>query len=154
MQDLVKTLRQQLAKRHYAQNADPKHPTLKQSELEYIIDRDLEIVLAYLKVHGNLAHLMEMRLWYALSDIRKPYDFSLKSEDIEWLDTTINNMTEEQVEDWTFPKPPSARLDYLLACLKDSNSIIGQDRFDDAFDYLMNHSRAFRETNERLYPSN
>jgi hypothetical protein len=151
LQSLTKTLRNHLSEIHYAENADPKHPTLKQSELEYVIDRDLKIVLAYLKAHGKVSHLMEMRLWYALSDIRKPYDFALKPSDKTWLDEVIATMTDEQHEDRAFPNPPTARLLYLITCLKDTDSITGADRQQDAYDYMMTHSQAFADREYGLY---
>lgn len=148
MEDLFSQYRKHIRQIHESDNDDPRFPTLTQSDIDHVVERDVKIAKAYYKKHGIISNHMNMRLWWAFN--RKPHDFSLTDSDKAWLDEVVSKMTDEQVEGWVFPEPPTEPLSYLITCLKDTSSVRGIHLQQDAYDYIMDNCPLFEKRSNEL----
>ena len=87
----------------------------------------------------------EINIWWSI--LRPKHDFNLSDIDLEWLDYIVPTLTDVEIEELSFPPSPSKPLQFLLDCLKYSAN--GELR-EDAFDYLREHCKAFRDRTDRL----
>ena len=87
----------------------------------------------------------EINIWWSL--IRPKHDFNLAVTDLEWLNRIVPTLTDVEIEDLSFPLAPSKPLQHLLDCLRYSAD--GELR-EDAFEYLREHCKAFRDRVDRL----
>lgn len=116
-------------------------PNLPQPEIDQLIESNMKMAKAYLKAHGKLSSMFEMSLWWSVN--RPSYNFNLKPEDLVWLNETVKNMSDTELENYAFPTPPTARTLYLISCLQDTKSRSGVWKQEDAFSYLMENCPLF-----------
>jgi len=150
MENLFSQYRKHIRQTHERENDNPRLPTLSQSDIDHVVERDVEIARAYYKKHGELPRSpVGVRLWWDLFE-RKVTNFALSDSDKSWLNEVVSKMTDEQVMEWVFPDPPSGRLLYLITCLKDTSSVKGIDLQQDAYDYMMDNCPIFEERSNEL----
>lgn len=150
MEDLFDKYRTHIRNLHERENkADEFGGRFNQETLDWLVDHDVKIAKAYHKVHGVITNHLNMRLWWSFN--RKPHDFALTDSDKSWLDEVVSKMTNNDVENWVFPEPPTEPLTYLITCLKDTSTIQGIHLQQDAFDYMMENSPAFERRSNEIY---
>lgn len=149
MEDLFSQYRNHIRQIHESENkADEFGDRFNQETLDWLVDHDVKIAKAYHRVHGVISNHMNMRLWWAFN--RKLHDFALSDSDKSWLDDVVSKMTDEQVEGWVFPEPPTEPLSYLITCLKDTSTVRGIRLQQDAYEYMMDNCPIFEKRSNEL----
>ncbi len=87
----------------------------------------------------------ERRIWWSI--IRPKHEFNLSASDLEWLDRTVPTLSDVEIENLYFPRAPTKTLQYTIECLRQSTN---GDLKEDAFEYLREHCKAFKDRMDRL----